>query len=300
MRLGLAEQITNSVKEGTLQAQGAEGIPLSEQMKTLNQKTIEYFLNGAKLMFFQRSLVVNGNYCRIAEVEFYRSPDPFIHGDQEQQMTCNCFYFHRKGGTYKNGTFKGLDITMGDGVSYGSMLIRSLMTPDGFIEGPCNVVDYILEQTKKENIQNLLKAISPPSLPVPIYFQNPFLMLVPAEYPEVKIYNGPRVGLSLNRETEINGLFCNYVMKEFRFTCFPKLLKKDRNILVVAARLKGIPDDVIKEDFVLQASLLGKWVTQFIKGKTLHCEYFLTLENKKLDKANIQLQAYGYFSQLDH
>jgi hypothetical protein len=57
---------------------------------------------------------------------------------------------------------------------------------------------------------------------------------------------------------------------------------------------------VIVEDFGLQNSLLGKWVTQFIKGKSMFCEFFLSPENRKLDKANLQLQAYGFFSQLDH
>lgn len=299
MRLGLAEQITNSVKDATLQVHGAEGIPLNEQMKSITQKTIEYFLTGAKFMFFQKSLLIAGNLCRIAEVEFYRTPDPFIHGDIDQQMSSNCFYFHKNGGTYKNGTFKGLDITMGDGQVYASMLIRSIMTPDGFIEGPCNVVDYILKKNNKTKIEDLITAISPPSLPISTYFQNNFLMLIPANHTEMKVYNGPRVGLSLKKEKEIFGLRSHYVMKEFRFTCFPKMIKKDRNMLAVAARFKGIPDNVIIEDFALQPSLLGKWVTQFIKGKSLYIEYFLTEDNRKLDKANIQLQAYGFFSQLD-
>lgn len=299
MRLGLAEQITNSVKDATLQVHGAEGIPLNEQMKSITQKTIEYFLTGAKFMFFQKSLLIAGNLCRIAEVEFYRTPDPFIHGDIDQQMSSNCFYFHKNGGTYKNGTFKGLDITMGDGQVYASMLIRSIMTPDGFIEGPCNVVDYILKKNGKAKIEDLIGTISPPSLPISVYFQNNFLMLISANHTETKVYNGPRVGLSLKKEKEVFGLRSHYVMKEFRFTCFPKMIKKDRNMLVVAARFKGIPDNVIIEDFALQPSLLGKWVTQFIKGKDLYIEYFLTEDNRKLDKANIQLQAYGFFSQLD-
>lgn len=90
---------------------------------------------------------------RIAELEFYYNtavfPDPYPHGDELQRTagqwcgarqfhpspliaTCGnrsvhfCRYFHRTGGTYRSGTFKGLDITIGtDEKNYGGILIRS-------------------------------------------------------------------------------------------------------------------------------------------------------------------------------
>jgi hypothetical protein len=38
--------------------------------------------------------------------------DPFSHCDAMQQ-TCAQWYFHKTGGKYRSGTYKGLDVTFG-------------------------------------------------------------------------------------------------------------------------------------------------------------------------------------------
>ncbi len=38
--------------------------------------------------------------------------DPFSHCDAMQQ-TCAQWYFHKTGGKYRGGTYKGLDVTFG-------------------------------------------------------------------------------------------------------------------------------------------------------------------------------------------
>ena len=75
------------------------------------------------------------------------------------------WYFHKFGSSYKQGTYKGLDVSIGkgDGVAAGGILLRSLMPlrkmaqstdynlvfadagdKTSFIEGPCNCVNRIL------------------------------------------------------------------------------------------------------------------------------------------------------------
>src|ERR1700730_3426370 len=64
------------------------------------------------------SLLVIGNKTpRFTEVEvYYHSPghaDPFSHRDPVTQQ-CGRWYFHRSSGTYRSGSFKGLDLAFGD------------------------------------------------------------------------------------------------------------------------------------------------------------------------------------------
>ena len=65
-----------------------------------------------------------------------------------RQGSYGVWYFHRKGGTYKSGTFKGMDLACGDqeqGV-YAGLLIRAVVGAAGeLVEGPCLVVEKILE-----------------------------------------------------------------------------------------------------------------------------------------------------------
>src|SRR5579885_163382 len=314
--ISLAQNNVMTVQNQSL-VQGNNGIKLSEEEKTRNQKLLDLYRNTTKAYFFNKTLLLNGNPCRIGEVEFYQAGDPFIHKDPHQ-LTFNCFRFHRAGdqtkvkkknegvSRYKNGTYKGLDITIGAQPDfYGGLLVRSILTPQGFIEGPCKVVDYILNTCGFPSIDALVDHLlilgqqQGIKEPIPCDFENPLLKIVSANYQETPIYNGPRVGLTLKKEKYVMGPRCQYIMKPYRFTCFPAILKIDRHMLVVQARFNQIPDDTIIRDFNLQQGLLYKWVSHFIKGKTMICEFFLTPENSKLDKVAIQLNCLGFFTNLD-
>ena len=98
-----------------------------------------------------RLIIANKRY-RIIETEvYYRGPhhvDPFAHRDPIQ-LQCDRWYVHRTGGSYNGGSFKGLDITFGDGRASGGWLIRGLEQCDGtHIDGPSLVVDHILASAK--------------------------------------------------------------------------------------------------------------------------------------------------------
>ena len=119
---------------------------------------------------------VNKKYYRVGEIEFYLNDyqvhkDTFTHGQGIQKETAK-WYFHKFGSSYKSGTYKGLDVAIGkgDGVAAGGILLRSLMpltlSPESstqemkfthgdtfldkvyFIEGPCNCVNRLLQDTK--------------------------------------------------------------------------------------------------------------------------------------------------------
>src|SRR4030043_2151617 len=106
------------------------------------------------------TLVVGDEKFYLAELEFYLNcehhPDIFAHSN-EDQMTTNEWYFHRMGKKYRGGNYKGLDITFSK-EGYGGILIRAIknVNTGEYIDGPCKVVDKILDITKNSSIQNLV------------------------------------------------------------------------------------------------------------------------------------------------
>src|SRR5271170_8512868 len=92
-------------------------------------------------------LVVGEKEYRLAEIEFYINNgthnDQYTHGDPNQKKYGK-WYFHRyRGHAYKSGTYKGLDLTLGNDTTYFGILIRSIYdtTTNTMIEGPCRSVN---------------------------------------------------------------------------------------------------------------------------------------------------------------
>lgn len=74
-------------------------------------------------------------------------PDLFAHRDPVQ-LEDGRWYFHRTRGECRGGSFKGLDIALGDGTAYFGILIRAVAKPDGtLLDGPCVTVDHLLART---------------------------------------------------------------------------------------------------------------------------------------------------------
>lgn len=71
-------------------------------------------------------------YFRVCEIEFYLNceghTDTFTHGDAMQRLNAK-WYFHKMGGSYKSGSYKGLDLTFGrpEIKATAGCLLRSLM-----------------------------------------------------------------------------------------------------------------------------------------------------------------------------
>jgi len=96
-------------------------------------------------------LECKGKKFRIREIEFYlkndKHSDIYCHQNKDQK-SFGYWYFHRTSdsGGYKSGTYKGLDITLGDENSFYGILIRTIQGEDNkMIEGPCKSVNKLLE-----------------------------------------------------------------------------------------------------------------------------------------------------------
>lgn len=125
--------------------------------------TPECFSSIADKLLNETVLMINSQAYRICEIEFYlyneAHPDEYVHRHVDQ-ATYGCWYFHKYNtGTYKNGTYKGMDISIGgsDG-GKGGILIRSIYDPyEGkMIEGPCRCVNFILEKYGVNSINELV------------------------------------------------------------------------------------------------------------------------------------------------
>ncbi|ORX59157.1 hypothetical protein BCR36DRAFT_317057, partial [Piromyces finnis] len=128
-----------------------------------------YFDKISDIILNETALLIKSKWFRIAEIEFYYNDskkhyDPFTHNDSIQYNQ-NYWYFHKKGGVYRGGTWKGVDITFGlhSPVKFsGGILIRSIQEisnnqPKDYIHGPSKVVDKILEIFKKNSVKELVE-----------------------------------------------------------------------------------------------------------------------------------------------
>lgn len=176
-----------------------------------------YFSQIADQILNKTGLWINGQIYRILEIEFYlhspNHPDGYVHKNPEQQISYG-WYFHRFGnGTYKNGTFKGLDITLGSPGVYFSILIRTIGTPSLVIEGPCKTVDHVLEQMNVQNIYQMTGGICCSCIGGP-------LCLISYNWVQEQIWTGSRVGLSTKH--------LEFKEKDYRFLIMKHLIRKQK------------------------------------------------------------------------
>ncbi|OUM70593.1 hypothetical protein PIROE2DRAFT_1114 [Piromyces sp. E2] len=138
-------------------------------MKITPKNVQIYFDKISDILLNETLLLVKSKCFRIAEIEFYyndieRHHDPFTHNDPIQYNQ-NYWYFHRKGGVYRGGTWKGVDITFGQlsPIKYsGGILVRSIQEINNnksgeYIHGPSKVVDKILEIFKRNSVKELVE-----------------------------------------------------------------------------------------------------------------------------------------------
>lgn len=217
-------------------------------------------------------LKVGNERCRIVEIEQYSHPDPYIHCTSEQ-FTSYRWYFHKSGSNYRNGNYKGLDLTFGTETHCGGILLRSIETNGVLIEGPSKLVDFILSTTGHSSISSLV-AVSPfypPSASsdniFPLYLESGFLE-------PRKIFAGPRVGLSTK--------YPEYLMKPLRFTTVPSQLKKYKSLLVLHNYLVN-PN--IVDEWKIRNSDFQKWLRAYNDN---------TINNVSVKTVSDQCQTYRY------
>jgi 3-methyladenine DNA glycosylase Mpg len=176
------------------------------------------------------------NTYKITEVEMYlcskEHNDQYTHCNG-QQAKYNRFYAHKyANGTYKSGTWKGLDLCFGKNGAYCGYLIRSIALlnenndVETFIEGPCKSVNTILNDfdTKTfSEFNNKLQDEYKTSIEnIDIFDTESVLHIVSKEY-NANIYSGKRIGLSND--------YPEFRDRSYRFCMHPEFIKKDKRAL---------------------------------------------------------------------
>jgi hypothetical protein len=202
---------------------------------------MDWFAAIAERLLARSTLVVGGKPYRFHELEFYyhgrEHADPFTHRDPWQQ-TCARWYFHRDGGTYRGGTYKGLDITFGPEGDYGGILVRSLGSDDGELINGCSLcVDRLLACTGYQDVASLARAVEEH----PIDTTTSALTIRDDEtIPPAGIWRSARVGLTLKRVERFPEMV-GYIARPYRFLDAPRQIHKGRLQLAIALHEQGKP-----------------------------------------------------------
>lgn len=260
---------------------------MASEGKSQNRMIIDMQRDFA-IMLFKKQFMVGEKICTIAELEFYPEQDPYRPND-EAFATAAAFYFRANPHHYEKEGLAPvfLYITAGAPGNRCGILIRSISTPEGFVEGPDKVVKYIQQGNGGDQLPalSLTDAIDESKTTGVKRFEETMI-----------VYNGPRVGLTLREETQMYGVYCMFVMKPYRYTFCPGNLKIAKHTLAANARLDGVPDMIINRDFKLPAEILGRWITLFGRGESANLEMFLDGKNKRLEDPSQELMAHGFLS----
>jgi len=233
-------------------------------------------------------MMIAGKTYRILEVELYLTGpghlDPFTHCSNVQKE-CGKWYFHRMGnGGYRSGSFKGLDISIGQNKYIGGLLIRTIIREsDGHvITGPSLCVDHILEQCGAKTINELVDEKFDGDINIETC---PFLKIKidPEWTPQTikggdeKIYLSPRFGLHPNKEGEKDFVWW-YLYRPYRFVRLPRLFSKARINTALGFYATSAE------------SLSARQITQIIGGTLSATEKYISLYVEGIQKGDDMLK----------
>lgn len=225
-----------------------------------------WFAEIAARLLNATDFVVAGRRYRFAELEMYYSGGP--HADlfshrEPVQLEDGRWYFHRTGGAYRGGSFKGLDLALGDGTAYFGVLIRTLVAADGTVlDGPCVTVDHLLAQTRTASVAALDGVINARS----IWDTSSPLHIVEAEQPRAgPVYPSSRVGLSL-KKAKGKADAPRFVGLPYRFLSEPAGISKGRPHLVLALHRAGLTPEAIRDISGMPKKTIDRYITDFALG----------------------------------
>jgi len=225
---------------------------------------------------------VGGIPHRLTEVEFYcngyNHPDHFAHGNP-QQKTRGKWYFHMSGKSFRNGSFKGLDLTFGEDSCFGGILLRGLESLEGdYVDGPSLLVDRVLQLTDSKKIDDLVKKFDVSAENPQNNVSHP-LYLVAGEGIKIDkrpIVKSARVGLTLKNFEDGKQ---NFIGKNYRYMSNTKLTTKGKHYTIIGLYQIGTTD--IQTVAKATAANVKKCVELFDQGKSLNYKTFIdeTLQN---------------------
>lgn len=211
-------------------------------------------------------VIVVGEAYRLAEVEAYyhgpAHPDPFTHRDPVQREYGR-WYFHRTGGSYRGGSFKGVDLTFGDGTATFGVLLRSVVTPDGtLIDGPSRLVDHLLTKTGTATVAELDGVIAGR----PWWDAASPLHLRQVAKRSAEVIATARVGLTLRRARGVEAA-PRFVGRPYRYLTEPRRIGKGRPQTVLALHRAGRDAAAIRERTGVAVRVVDKYVADFAVGE---------------------------------
>jgi hypothetical protein len=213
------------------------------------------------------TFLVGSEPHRFTEIEFYYHGgshlDPFTHRDPIQRQT-GLWYFHRTGGMYRGGSFKGFDLTYGGQGAFGGVLIRGI-EPDGGepIDGPSLSVDHLLARTEAPDVATLDEAIQArPAWEA----DNPLRLLWREDVQERFLLKCFRVGLSLKRYRPAEPP-AHYIMKSYRYLSEPRRISKGKQHMALGLYAQGATPAEIREKTGCTKGALERYIADFEEGK---------------------------------
>lgn len=247
-----------------------------------NQTIQSWFDHIAGYLLNQTSLFIMEQPHRIEEIEFYyRTPkhdDPFTHGDSHQRQNAT-WYFHREGGNYRGGSFKGLDITFGPEDAYGGILIRTISSDEQQINGCSLCVDHLLKTTKLDHVSKLDAHLKP----LHVFDQNPYLYLAPHHNSTRTITQTARVGLTLKRCAQ-NPTMPDFITRPYRYLTDPTI-KKGKIYTIMALHQQGDDVAAIHAKTRSPKKSINTYITHYNHGLTLDSTE--SLHGKALKSADL-------------
>jgi hypothetical protein len=219
---------------------------LADELRRPSPFDVSWFFPIATRLLTQTQLIAGDCSHRLIEIEFYyfgpEHEDPFAHRDPLQRELGR-WYFHKTGGTYRSGSFKGLDLTFGDGTAYGGILFRGLETHNGaIIDGPSLLVDHLLKVTHQRTVRELDALIAERTA----WETTSPIRLEPSSPQDRFIVPSARVGLTLKKAVP-GSLEPQFIGRAYRFLTEPRRTKKGKDHIVRGLAAMGRTAEEIRE-----------------------------------------------------
>lgn len=213
------------------------------------------FEKVSNYLFTNCCIKVRDETYRFAEIEFYvynkNHPDIFTHRHPNQQKMFS-WYFHQMSKTtehsYKQGTYKCIDLSCGQNGDYVGILIRSIIkaSTNKYIEGPCNIVNEFLSTLKCDNIKNVVCDLLKNNLDA---YDNDLFCVRLKQYQGEPIFKSPRIGLTL-KKLDID-LKAKYIGKLYRHIIFPENIIKGKKMIILTALHEQFDKKILAGKFKL-------------------------------------------------
>eukprot|EP01080_Neovahlkampfia_damariscottae_P009453 gene9453-1659_t len=246
-----------------------------------------HFIEFSDFLLNQTVLTISDTQFRFTELEFYYTNethfDPFTHKSDLQQQSGKWYFHTMPNGSFKGGSFKGLDITIGNKDAYGGILIRGIQNLETkrIIDGPSLCVDTILSLNNSEKVDTLAKILKDKHELSVINEESHLNIKESTNLSPLKVHKSARVGLTLKQKDHKEKRL-EYLLKFYRFFSFPQDIKKGKNYMVIAAYHLGDSVSDIVKTFRAQKKSVENFIELYKKGGDVEKYFGAKLTNDDL------------------